>query len=112
MFIPKPFFFKIVDCGCNLWFKIDNTFGCYIDPAEPPPKGYKCNCKYFLSCFGDPEPCNESELDDPACSGCFTEECCTESGPLGNCNGYNICKTQFCNERWCIMDQCNFDIPG
>ena len=106
MFIPKPFFFKIVDCGCNLWFKIDNTFGCYIDPAEPPPKGYKCNCKYFLNCFGDAEPCDESELDDPACSGCFTEECCTESGPLGNCNGYNICKTQFCNERWCKMDQC------
>ena len=65
-----------------------DIFGCYIDPTHLPPKGYRCNCRYFLGCWGVVQKCDESELNDPACSGCQEKRCCSESNWNGNCNGY------------------------
>ena len=81
-------------------------FGCYIDPNEPPPKGYRCNCQYFLDCWGDAEQCIDNRFD-PECSGCYTEDCCTESGYLGNCNGYGICTDDFCDRKPEYCEHCD-----
>ena len=62
--------------------------GCRIDPAEPSPSGFKCNCQRFgAQCEGKPIPCES--IDEYGCSGCAEKECCSDEGLNGDCNGYN-----------------------
>ena len=63
--------------------------GCYIDPHEAPPRGYKCNCLNGVGfgCTGKVEKCDSPY--DVGCSGCSGKECCSAAGTLGDCNGYD-----------------------
>ena len=71
------------DCGCQ-----NMRANCRINPCEPPPKGYKCNCRYnVFFCSGYAVPCND-DPDSKACSGCANKECCSEEGWNGDCNWY------------------------
>ena len=80
--------FEDQECGCYRVGDVDETQGCAIDPAKPPPKGYKCNCQHkgFL-CEGKAIPCES--IDEYGCSGCAEKECCSNEGLHGDCNGYD-----------------------
>ena len=76
------------DCSCNVVGSIFNFDGCVIDPAYPPPEGYKCNCQHFgVACRGKAVRCQR--IHDYGCSGCSKRECCSAEGWFGDCNGYN-----------------------
>jgi len=76
------------DCSCNVVGSIFDFNGCVIDPANPPPEGYKCNCQHFgVACRGKAVRCQR--IHDYGCSGCSRRECCSAEGVLGDCNGYD-----------------------
>ena len=62
--------------------------GCYIDPSEAPPSGYKCRCINIAGagCYGKVEKCDSP--NDVGCSGCIEKECCSDANTYGDCNGY------------------------
>ena len=87
LMIFKIFFFlqRNEDCDCWLY-----KFGCRINPFHPPPKGYKCNCRYhFFTCTASLVPCND-DPDSKACSGCADKECCSNEGWNGDCTYYEL----------------------
>ena len=76
-------------CGCEA-MGIEGNAGCVINPQEPPPPGYKCNCNRSqfrpVHCSGELEACDSP--NDYGCSGCSEKECCSDAGPNGDCHGY------------------------
>ena len=73
-------------CSC-----IRTNRGCKINPAQPPPNGYKCNCKeknerwsisFRKVCHGEAQIC--PSYNDYGCNGCKEKECCK-----GNCGGHH-----------------------
>ena len=81
-------FFSDPDCSCNVVGSIFDFNGCVIDPANPPPEGYKCGCQHFgVACRGKVVRCQR--IHDYGCSGCSKRECCTDDVTFGDCNGYN-----------------------